>query len=688
VQDAINSIADGGIIEFTAGTYNAPIGGFTIYGGTKGFTMRAASGAAVSLNGQGATDILRFTDSTHPMTFERLTFINGATQNPFIGGALTLVNVQARFVSCTFQNNSANAGTGGGVLWIAASGVVFQDCTFDGNSSSIYGGAMSASDGSRVFVSGSRFTNNRTNLPGHVGNSAGGAIYGVDSYIQVSGSAFDNNQTGYAGGAIYLSGAWDRPVSQLLVSDCKFTGNLATRDPSVTFAAAAVGGAIHTETQADTKLTRCRFIDNVARQGGAVSIFQSIVQIDSCVFKGNRASGTGNEEGFGGTIMALSSPDNQGRRPISITATDTVFDGGGGTGAREGACIFAGGDLNAAFGLNGTGQNGSIESNRGTVRLTRVAITNFSAVAGGGLPGQGGAILGAFANVIIDDSIISNCSATDSGAGLQLIENSTTTITNSVIAGCSAATGAAITMFGGDLNASSTSFLANQVPGGARGAALTTAPSAATGGLPDFDIRGTIQNCKFAGNSGSTVIYDGDRGTSPFNRLQYSTNEQCRGSSFRNKEGSPRERRSDHFSASRKALDSPADCFAKRRTGRGNTHSFLPCICLVRRNCSAGWRWPDRRRRPQRDHERWRSHAQGRFYYGVYHSAAEHSAQHIHPSSRRHRPERSNWRVYHSGTDAKERHRPGDRSLFAVAWSFAGSLPGAARWNRRRHRYE
>lgn len=525
VQDAINSIPDGGIIEFAAGTYNTPSGGFTIYGGTKGFTMRAAPGAAVSLNGQGATDILRFTDSTHPMTFERLRFINGATQNPFIGGALTLVNVQARFVSCTFQNNSANAGTGGGVLWIVASGVVFQDCTFDGNTSKIYGGAMSVSDGSRVFVSGSRFSNNRSNLPGHVPNSAGGAIYGVDSHIQVSGSAFDNNQAGYAGGAIYLSGAWDRPLSQLLVSDCKFTGNLATRDPSVTFAAAAVGGAIHTETQVDTKITRCRFVDNVARQGGAVSLFQSIVEINSCVFRGNRASGIGQDEGFGGTIMALSSPDNQGRRPISITATDTVFDGAGGSGAREGACIFAGGDLNAAFGLNGAGQQGSIESNRGTVKLTRVAITNFSAVAGGGLPGQGGAILGAFANVIIDDSIISNCSATDSGAGLQLIENSTTTITNSVIAGCSAATGAAITMFGGDLNASSTSFVANQVPGGSRGAALTTAPSAATGGLPDFDIRGTIQNCKFAGNSGSTVIYDGDRGTSPFNRLQYSTNE-------------------------------------------------------------------------------------------------------------------------------------------------------------------
>jgi hypothetical protein len=526
LQTAINNVSDDGVVELAGGTYAAPSGGFTIYGGTKGFTMRAAAGAAVTLDGRGATDILRFTDSTHEMKFEFINFVNGVSPQAFLGGAVTLVNVQAKFVSCTFQNNAANAGTGGGGLWIVKSSAIFQNCTFDGNSSKSFGGGMSASDSSRVFVSGSKFTNNRTNLPGHSPSSAGAAIYGVDSSIQVSTSAFDNNQTGYAGGAIYLSCAWDRPVSQLSVTDCEFTGNQASRDPSVSFAAPAVGGAIHTETQVDTTLTRCRFTNNVARQGGALSLFQSVVQINSCVFKGNSATGAGSEEGFGGTIMALSSPDNDQRRTLSITATDTLFDGTGGSGAREGACIFAGGDLNAAFGINGAPQSGTAASNRAPVTLTRVAIMNFTANGGNGLPGAGGAILGEFVNLTIDDSIIANCGAVNSGAGLQLNQDSVATITNSVISNCNAGdTGAAITMFGGTLNASSTAFLNNRVNAGSRGAAFTTAPAVAGGGLPDFDMTGTIQNCIFGSNSGATVIYDGDRSASPFNRMQYSSNQ-------------------------------------------------------------------------------------------------------------------------------------------------------------------
>src|SRR5688500_1435514 len=116
VQEAINAIPNGGIIEFAAGTYNAPQGGFTIYGGTKGFTMRAAPGAAVTLSGHGVTDILRFTQSSHVMIFQGLTFADGVTTENFIGGAMTLVDVNAIFTACVFRNNSAGAsgGTGGG----------------------------------------------------------------------------------------------------------------------------------------------------------------------------------------------------------------------------------------------------------------------------------------------------------------------------------------------------------------------------------------------------------------------------------------------------------------------------------------------------------------------------------------------------------------------------------------------
>ena len=52
LQQAFNDVGDGGTIEIAGGTYQAPSGSFTIYG-PKGFTVRAASGAAVTLNGGG-----------------------------------------------------------------------------------------------------------------------------------------------------------------------------------------------------------------------------------------------------------------------------------------------------------------------------------------------------------------------------------------------------------------------------------------------------------------------------------------------------------------------------------------------------------------------------------------------------------------------------------------------------------
>src|ERR1700704_3432980 len=117
LQVALNTVPEGGIIEIAAGTYNAPSGGFTIYpdlnGGTRGFTVRAASGASVVLSGGGGSEILNFT-TPKLITFQGLTFANGASTTQYHGGAVSLSGVQANFVSCTFQNNAAKDPITGG----------------------------------------------------------------------------------------------------------------------------------------------------------------------------------------------------------------------------------------------------------------------------------------------------------------------------------------------------------------------------------------------------------------------------------------------------------------------------------------------------------------------------------------------------------------------------------------------
>jgi hypothetical protein len=145
-------------------------------------------------------------------------------------------------------------------------------------------------------------------------------------------------------------------------------------------------------------------------------------------------------------------------------------------------------------------------------------------VGGGGLPGTGGAVVSDFAHLIISKSVVSHCNSTHSGAAIQLTQASAASISDSTISHCrSGDLGAGITMFGGTLNVSGTNFLENQNSGG-RGAALTTAPAAAGGGLPDMEVNGLIQNCVFSGNVGDSTVYDGDLAAPPFNRLQFGNN--------------------------------------------------------------------------------------------------------------------------------------------------------------------
>jgi predicted outer membrane repeat protein len=556
LQLAFAAVPDGGIIEIAAGTYSAPSGGFTLFNVPRGFTVRAATGASVVLTGGGTTDILRFANSgfssARPVTFVGITFANGLSTTAFIGGAMTLVRAEASFVSCTFQNNGANSssagGGGGGAQFIDSSIVSFQSCTWTNNNSRNFGGAVSALN-SRIFLRDCRLSGNRVNFPNHAPNAPGGAIFITGgptgttftrATLRVAGCSFDNNQAGYVGGAIYSLGEFqnplETPVVDLVVSNSSFTGNVAVRDPSVSFPSPAAGGAVHIEDQTTATFQNCRFTNNSARQGGAISSYRAITNFDGCVFKGNQATGVGDAESIGGSIIALSSDNadastNGGtanRRSAVLNVNDSLFQGSGTgiTSARQGGGIFTAGDLNAAFGLGGITQNGTPESNRAVVTLTRVAFSDFVAIGAGVTPGTGGAMMADFTTLTATNCIVENSTATDFGGGFEFVRECAVTVNDSTFARNSAGTlGGALTMFGGLLNLTNDNLVDNQITGAGNGAAITTSADPAGAGLPPTDMTGLIQSCVFSNNSGGAAIYDGDRSSAPFNRLQYSSNQ-------------------------------------------------------------------------------------------------------------------------------------------------------------------
>jgi hypothetical protein len=539
---AVSAVSDGGVIEFAGGTYQSPAGGYTIYDlpSPKSFTVRAAPGTAVVFSGGLTTDILRIAPANlakfGQITFEFITFADGVTHDNFLGGGMTLVNAKVVFKSCTFQNNSAaGSGTGGGAQWIAGSVVSFNNCIWSGNTSPNFGGGMSVT-GSRVFIRNSVFSANRVDVPNHKTNAAGGAIYVGDALLRISNCAFNNNRAGYVGGAIDTNGSWKDPLStpsvDIVIKDSTFTGNQAQFDPSVPFTAPAVGGAAHFEGQTTAKFYNCRFTNNTARQAGAVSNYLAVTEFTGCIFQGNTATGTGAEGGQGGAILALSveSP-GVNHRPAQLTMTDCLIQGSGAAtkSARQGGGIYAGGDMNFAYGLGGAAVDGTPASNRAMVVLNRVAFADLAVIgdpgAPGGLPGIGGAILGTFADISLNDSIVENCTSTNSGAGIQLTDGSTGNIARTTIARCtSGEQGTAMTLFGANLNLTSSNIINNRINGPGRGAGITSAPTPGVGGFPSFDVTGIIQNCLFSNNVGETTIYDGDRTTPPFNQLQYNGN--------------------------------------------------------------------------------------------------------------------------------------------------------------------
>jgi len=538
IQQALDTVPDGGIIEIAAGTYASPTGGFTVFpgldGSTRSFTVRAASGATVILSGNGTNRILTFT-TPRPITFERLTFANGLSTEQYQGGAISVAFAQANFVSCKFENNVGKAPTtGGGAVWIDRSTVSFQGCTFTNNTSLHYAGALSAAQ-SRVYIRDSRFSGNRVNLPGHSHFNAGGAIHGNATTMHVANSSFDNNEAAYVGGAIYVISFWEDTPTDLLVTDSVFTNNSALKDAGASNPDPTTGGAVFLEANAKGRFYNCRFTNNSSSQGGALSSYQTITEVQNCVFTNNRAVDSAVPESFGGAIFAISADNpnpslgqNQpNRRPAELTVTDTLIQGGGpgSPSARQGGGIFLSGDLNFAFGLSRMPQKGSIDSNRGVANLTRVVFSNLHTVGPNNNGGTGAAMTGDFAKVNVQESMVLNCSTSHNGSAFHFGRQSVINIDETTFSGNSAGSFGAVTMFGSTLNIKASNFLDNRLTGSdPAGSAIVTAPDQGGSGLPPIDMTGTISDCLFSNNTGPSMIYDGDSLLAPFNRLQYSAN--------------------------------------------------------------------------------------------------------------------------------------------------------------------
>jgi hypothetical protein len=472
-QNALNNVADGGMIELAAGTYPAPTAGFNIpYDFDRGFSIRAAEGAIVTLDGQGKNPILKYHKNgiaaSKLITISDITFTNGYAD---IGAAAKIEGANMVFVRCRFLHNQAKLYAG--AVSLVSSVALFVDGTWDDNSATQWGGALGANDNATVYLYRATFTNNSAAKAGHSPTAAGGAVHLGNADGFISDSYFANNRAGYVGGAVFAIADFEAAARTLYIGNSVFEKNVAKAAYTTGFPSES--GAVHAEANMTMKIYNSRFIENSAEIGGAINSYRAILEIENSVFLGNRATGTIPGRGMGGAISSNSNDRSDvadvvtNVRSAQLTIRSSYFQSRYGEtiyGARGGGCVFSIGDTARQYGGQGVPVQQNLGLNRMKVVIQDSVFENCnSKVDSEG--GPGGAILVDLVDLNIKNSLFLNSSAkggySGRGGAIEAIRESLLTVDGSTFAKNSAySAGGALSSYGATIDVQNSYFINNE----------------------------------------------------------------------------------------------------------------------------------------------------------------------------------------------------------------------------------
>jgi len=545
LSSAISQIDDGGVIEMANGTYDSPAGGWLFGDLGKSFSIRAAAGATVRLDGNSNYPVFRLQngvlDLDDQVTFEGVVFSNGLSTLNGVAGGVSISRAAAVFVDCVFDSNGSNATItgGGGAVVFEQSVVSFVRCAWTDNWARNEGAGLKVGSESTVAVHDSTFTGNAVNLPGHRTTAAGGGIHVGNADLFVSNTRFESNEAGYVGGGLYAIGSWLDPVSVprsvIDVANCTFVDNVAAPDAGVTPPAPTEGGGVHAEDQTTIRIFNSRFLTNSAENGGGLNLYRAVVEVEGSVFRGNRATGIGSSRGFGGAISAISndtSADGTTNRPSAhLTVSGSLFEarfGGVTSGGQSAAGIFASGDTNRQYGNSGVIPDPNLSLNRATVEIRNSVFSDCDVLDNGVKSGVGGGINVSLVDLLATGLVMINndaTGATSQGGALRGIVESQASVSGTIFAGNSVQRfGGAIFVQGIHVEISDSIVVENQDGDQLYGAAIFSAPDTSTG----VSITGFVESSIISNTSDlGLLIFDDDRQgtpTTPINDVRYNDN--------------------------------------------------------------------------------------------------------------------------------------------------------------------
>ena len=213
------------------------------------------------------------TYGSDPITFKNSATIIGTPDNYITGGNSNKILFQSTgsldisFINVTFKNMDASV-----LIKLATTGTnSFINCSFDNIHTYAYKSSVIWNDKGYMDIIGCNFTNC---------NDGFGAItnYATTGTVQmnVENSRFEDNYGRIEPGAINNCG-------ELNVTDSTFIHNRAGQ----------WAGAIHTHSNAHTRIVGSNFTDNVAGTNGGALFSYSKLEVINCAFTGNNATNNG-----------------------------------------------------------------------------------------------------------------------------------------------------------------------------------------------------------------------------------------------------------------------------------------------------------------------------------------------------------------------------------------------------------
>ena len=491
--------------ENTAGPSPGNGGGFhitgagdaTITGGTANGNIATAEGGAL-WNGAGTMTISGITIDSN--TAEGPDADNGG------GGIYNLSGTVNISGTTTISNNAATgtAGSGGGIL-NQGTLVATDQLTLTGNVANRAGGGIEATTGTTTTLTDVVFTTNTAGPADTAAPGNGGAIHltGEANATIIGGSATGNTAAREGGGF------WN-DAATMLITGTTFSGNTATGP------AANDGGGALFNNGGDLTLTDATVSGNSATgdsgSGGGLLSIDGTITITGTTFTANAASRAGGAiEAIDGTVLIASSTFGGDTADLGNTTGPNPGNGGALhiSGTANTTATFTTVQNNVAA------QEGGGFWNQAGAIMTIGLASNFADNTANGpdLDDGGGAIFNNGGQVIIDGTIPPNVDAAE------------LTITGNSAVGAAGSGGAILTVSGGTVSVTATSFIGNSASraGGAiedqsgliDGVALTvttcaftqnfTGPAPGNGGAIHITGAGSanINDALFDGNTAS-----------------------------------------------------------------------------------------------------------------------------------------------------------------------------------------